>query len=189
METKIYKNIIAIMADIEAIAKNKKNQQQGYSFRGIDDMYNALHPLFSKHGVFISSEIVSSSREERQTAKGGMLLFSIVNVKFTFFAEDSSSVSSTLQGEAMDSGDKATNKAISAALKYALMQMFLIPTEDLDDADKTTHEPLADTRKFLNEKQLKSAIQRIKAGEVELKEVIQKQFRLSPEYKQQIMAA
>ena len=40
----------------------------------------------------------------------------------------------------MDSADKATNKAMSAAYKYAAIQAFCIPTEGDNDADATTHE-------------------------------------------------
>jgi hypothetical protein len=131
----IYKKLIAILQEVDAIGKNKKNLGQGYMFRGIDDMYNAIHPLFSKNGVFITSEVLNSKREERQAAKGGNLIYTIVTCKFNFYAEDGRSVSSTLDGEAMDSGDKSTNKAMSAALKYALMQMFLIPTEEKLDTE------------------------------------------------------
>lgn len=136
----IYSKIIAILREVDAVGKNKKNAQQGYMFRGIDDMYNAVHPLFAKHGVFITSEVINREREERQTAKGGVLIYTILTCKFTFYAEDGSSVTSTLDGEAMDSGDKSTNKSMSTALKYALMQMFLIPTEEKLDTEEETHE-------------------------------------------------
>src|SRR6202012_5845019 len=96
----IFKKLIAILNEVEAVGKNKPNPQQGYKFRGIDDMYNALHPLFSKHGVIIGSEVVGSQREERQTKSGGNLNYSIIDVRFTFYAEDGSSVSSTIKGEA-----------------------------------------------------------------------------------------
>lgn len=135
----IYQNIANIMTEVSAIGKNKKNAQQGYNFRGIDDLYNAIHPLFARNGVFITSDVVGNNREERQTAKGGLLIYTILRVKFTFYATDGSSVFSIVEGEAMDSGDKSTNKAMSAALKYALMQMLLIPTEELNDADKDTY--------------------------------------------------
>ena len=138
---KIYQSIINIMNETEAISKARTNPQQGYKFRGIDDIYNALHSLFAKHGVFITSEVISENREERQTAKGGILLYSILTVKFLFLASDGSSVSCTTKGEAMDSGDKATNKAMSAALKYALMQMLLIPTEEEKDTEANTPQP------------------------------------------------
>lgn len=139
-QNNIYMAINAIMQEIEAIGKNKKNQQQGYSFRGIDDMYNALQPLFKKNAVFITSNVLESKREERQTAKGGVLIYTIAKCQFKFFTTDGSYIESVLEGEAMDSGDKSTNKAMSTALKYALMQMFLIPTEEKLDTEYETHE-------------------------------------------------
>ena len=141
MEQIIYKKMSDIFRDVEFIGKTKKNQQQGFNFRGIDDMYNELHNLFAKHEVFIISEVQKITREERQTKSGGNLIYTILEVKISFFASDGSSVSSILIGEAMDSADKSANKAMSAALKYALMQTFLIPTEELKDADLTTPEP------------------------------------------------
>ena len=134
----IKKKILAVMAEIGFIEKN----QQGYDFkfRGIDDFYKALYPLFVKHGIFITSEILKHQREERVTSKGRTLLYSIIDVKFTFHCEDDSTVSCVITGEGMDSGDKATNKAMSIALKYALMQMFLVPTEELKDPDSESHQ-------------------------------------------------
>jgi len=140
---KIYPAMIAVLKDTGAITKDKKNQQQGYSFRGIDDVYNTLHPLFAKHGIFVSTEVSNVSREERATKSGGVLLYTTLDLKVSFYAEDGSNVSTITRGEAMDSADKSTNKAMSAALKYAIMQTFLIPTEELIDADATTPEPTA----------------------------------------------
>jgi hypothetical protein len=139
----IYQAINSIMQDISAIGKNKKNSQQGYSFRGIDDMYNALQPMFKEHNVFITSNVLESKREERQTAKGGTLIYTIAKCQFKFFTIDGSFIESIIEGEAMDSGDKSTNKAMSTALKYALMQMFLIPTEEKLDTEYQSHEVVA----------------------------------------------
>lgn len=143
----IYQAVNAIMQEIEAIGKNKTNSMQGYKFRGIDDMYNALQPLFKKHAVFITSNVLESKREERQTTKGGTLIYTIAKCQFKFFTTDGSFIESVLEGEAMDSGDKSTNKAMSTALKYALMQMFLIPTEEKLDTEYDTHEVVAKTIK------------------------------------------
>lgn len=143
METpKIFAAIAAIMNEVGSIGKDRKNAQQGYNFRGIDDMYNAIHPLFKQHQVFITSTVLDSKREERQTKSGTGLIYSIVRVQFTFWTVDGSMIESVMEGEGMDSGDKATNKAMSVALKYALMQMFLIPTEELKamDPDAESHE-------------------------------------------------
>lgn len=143
----IYQAVNAIMQEIEAIGKNKKNAQQGYSFRGIDDMYNALQPLFKKHAVFITSNVLESKREERLTKSGGALIYTIAKCQFKFFTTDGTFIESVLEGEAMDSGDKSTNKAMSTALKYALMQMFLIPTEEKLDTEYDSHEVVSKTIK------------------------------------------
>ena len=136
----IYEAIPAILADVEAIGKGRKNQQQGYSFRGIDDVYNAIHPLLAKHKVFPTCEILERDFREGETKNGSPLYFVSLRAKYTLHASDGSSVTTEAWGEAMDSADKASNKAMSAAYKYALFQMLCIPTE-AQDADEVTHEP------------------------------------------------
>lgn len=135
----IHKAMLAVMRDTTAIGKDSRNQQQGFMYRGIDSIYNALHGVLAKHGVFCTTEVLDRTREERQTNKGGILAFTMLRVRFTFHAEDGSSVSSVIDGEGMDSGDKSTNKALSVAHKYALLQAFCIPTEDLVDPDAESH--------------------------------------------------
>ena len=142
-ETKnIYQSIGAIMAEIDAVGKDKFNPQQKFKYRGVDDVMNALHPLLAKHKVFCTTQVLDQTREERQTKTGGNLIYSICKVRFTFYAEDGSSVESVTIGEGMDSGDKATNKAMSIAFKYAFFQLFCIPTEEMakDDPDGESHE-------------------------------------------------
>ncbi|MCP4764462.1 MAG: ERF family protein [archaeon] len=142
MSDQIYTKIINVSRKIKPIAKDHKNKMQGYSFRGIDDMYNFLQPLLSEEGIFITSKIVNSEREERKSQKGGILIYSIIDMEFTFFAEDGSNISCITKGEAMDSGDKASNKAMSTALKYALLQMFMIPTEEKLDTENNSPDPI-----------------------------------------------
>ena len=143
MEGLIYKKIAAILADSEAIGKERVNSQQGFKFRGIDDVYNSLHPLLAKHGVFSTTTVLEDRTEERQSARGGTLIYRILKVQFTFYAEDGSFVQSVVIGEGMDSGDKASNKAMAIAHKYALLQLLAIPTEDAKDPDAESHEVLS----------------------------------------------
>ena len=137
----IFESITAIMQDIPAIGKDKKNQQQGFKYRGIDDVMNALQPILSKHKVFVVPEVMEQKREERVTGKGNTLLYSVMKVKYTFYAEDGTSVFAVVIGEGMDSGDKASNKAMAIAMKYAFFQVFCIPTEEMKDPDSETPEP------------------------------------------------
>jgi hypothetical protein len=136
----IFETISAVMNDIGAIGKTSKNTTQGFMFRGIDAVMNAINPALVKYKLFIVPEVLEQTREERQTTRGGTLIYSIVKVKYTFYAEDGSNISAIVIGEGMDSGDKATNKAMSIAFKYACFQVFCIPTEEMVDPDKESHE-------------------------------------------------
>ncbi len=138
----IHEKIIAVMTDCGAIAKNNRNQQQGYKYRGIDDVLNALNPAMSKHGIFCLPAVKDIKREERTTLKGGLLIYSTVTVEYTFCAADGSSITCTVTGEGMDSGDKSINKAMSAAFKYACFQTFCIPTEEMKDSEQDSPEPM-----------------------------------------------
>lgn len=139
----VYAKIAAVQADLarEGIGKDRSNQQQKYKFRGIDDVYNALAPLLAKHGLSILPRIISREVVERKSNSGGALFNVTVEAEFDFIAaEDGSQHVVRTFGEAMDSADKATNKAMSAAYKYAALMAFAIPTEGDNDADATTHE-------------------------------------------------
>lgn len=142
---KIYGAISNIIAGIGVVSKDKKNQQQGFSYRGIDDVMNALQPVLASNRVFIVPEVIEQTRQERQTAKGGTLIYSICTVRYTFYAEDGSNISAIVVGEGMDSGDKATNKAMSIAFKYACFQVFCIPTEEMKDPDNETPDSSKET--------------------------------------------
>lgn len=137
----IYSAICAIIKDCPAIDKGQKNAQQNFMYRGIDAVMNVFQPLLAKHKVFVVPEVLESHREERQTKNGGNLIYTVLKVKYTFFADDGSSVSAVVQGEGMDSADKSSNKAMSVAFKYACFQVFCIPTEEMKDPDADTPEP------------------------------------------------
>lgn len=136
---KIYPAMVAIMRDVEAVKKTSKNMAQNYNFRGIDQVMNSLHATFSKHGVFLLPEVVDYEVTEKVSSKSGAINYrTYVKMLFTFMADDGSNIKVATTGEAADSGDKGMNKAKSIALKYALMQMLLIPTEDAKDPDAET---------------------------------------------------
>lgn len=141
---KVYQAINAVQGALakSGIAKDRKNMQgSGYMFRGIDDVYNAIAPLLSEHGLCILPRVLTRQCEERSSKSGGALFYVTVEAEFDFVsAEDGSKHTVKTFGEAMDSGDKATNKAMSAAYKYAAFQAFSIPTESDNDADAHTHE-------------------------------------------------
>ena len=137
----IYRAIAGVIEDVGAVEKNKVNKQQGVKFRSIDDVYNALHAALAKNKVFIVPEILEQTREVVGTTKNGAKMTQVIcRIKYTFYAEDGSSVESIIIGEALDTGDKATNKAMAIAYKYACFQVFCIPTEEMVDPDAESPE-------------------------------------------------
>ena len=149
----IYGLIGQAMRKIGAVGKNSKNEQQKFMYRGIDAVMNALSPVMSELGLFIVPEVLEQTREERTSIKKdnygnertSTLLYSILKIKYTMFAPDGSNVSCVVIGEGMDSGDKASNKAMSVGFKYAAFQMFCIPTEEMIDPDAECHEVTPET--------------------------------------------
>jgi hypothetical protein len=136
----IFQQIPKVMAEIEAVSKSRDNKAQGFKFRGIDDVINEVSAKLSKHRLFVVPEVLEERREERQTKTGGVSTYVILKIKYTLFAEDGSSISAVMIGEGADSGDKASNKAQSIALKYFLLQVFAIPTEEAKDPDAESHD-------------------------------------------------
>lgn len=141
----VYKAISDVSAAMSSagIGKDRKNQMQGYNFRGIDDVLNALSPALVHAGLVILPRVISRECVERVSAKGGAIFYVTVYVEFDLIATvDGSKHTVVTFGEAMDSADKATNKAMSAAYKYLALLTFCIPTEASPDtdADFTTHE-------------------------------------------------
>ena len=144
---KIYKQICSVMQEINAIGKDRRNQTQNFQYRGIDDVMNELHSVLAKCGVFVVPQVLDEARTTGKTKSGGDMFYTRLKIKFTFYAEDGSFIDSVVIGEAMDTGDKASNKALSVGLKYALLQVFCIPTEDEKDPDAQSPEPQAGSMK------------------------------------------
>lgn len=154
----IYSKIINVMKAIKAIGKNQTAADKDFAFRGIDDIANALHPMFQENSIFITTEVLS--HQVNNTGK------TIVNAKFTFHTEDGSSINSTVTGESIDKSEHGTSKALSYAFKTALVQMFLIPVGEKDD------------REWLAQKQFQQAFLRINGGDKELLSKLKGQYRI-----------
>lgn len=125
----------------EGISKVRKNEKHNYNFRGIDDIYNSLSGLLSETGLVIIPSYEERECVERSSSSGNALFYVSLKGTYRFISskDGSETIAGPFFGEAMDSGDKATNKAMSAAYKYMAMQVFAIPTEGDNDADKTSH--------------------------------------------------
>ena len=167
----IYESILAVMSDVGVIGKNTKNTQQGFMFRGIDAVMNALQPAMLKNHIFVVPEVIEQTREERLSKQGATLIYSILKMKYTFYAEDGSSVSAVIIGEGMDSGDKASNKAMSIAFKYACFQVFCIPTEEMKDPDAECHSVTPKEVAKTAQATKRETVERTKINDAEVKRI------------------
>lgn len=128
----------AIQAGLPAVPKSGTNTQQGFKFRSIDHVIDTLGPLLHEHQVFFVPTVLERVAETRQTSKGNNLYAVCLHVRYTFYDVDGNQVSCDVWGEGSDSGDKATSKAMTMALKSALSQTFAISSEDDPDATTVT---------------------------------------------------
>jgi hypothetical protein len=152
----IWEAMSRVMADIGAVGKGDRNDQQGYSFRGIDRVMNAVHGAMVKHGVTVTPQVLDKEYGSYKTKNGAEMRVAVMTVRYTFYGPAGDSVEVVTIGEASDSADKATNKALSAAMKYALLHTFVVPTEDIvkEDADRSSPErgeQTVDLAKYITE--------------------------------------
>lgn len=139
----VIERVAAIVAEMPAIGKSQRNEQQKFMYRGHDDVMNALNPLLSKYRVFFVPQVIERVTAHRQTSKGGILYEVDLHVKYTFYGPQGDTLVATAWGEGTDSGDKSTNKAMTMALKNVLAQVFAVSTEEHAsyDTDRHSDEP------------------------------------------------
>lgn len=124
--------ILNVMNEVQGLAKKDKNTAQGFSFRGIDAVLNVVGPALRKHGGFIVPNVLSRDYLTAQTAKGGTVNIARLTVEFAVHGTDGDAVKGIVAAEAFDSGDKATAKAMSVALRTFLLQTLALPTDEPD---------------------------------------------------------
>lgn len=180
----VYKSIAEITGEIAAIGigKTNKNQQQGFAYRGIDDIYEVLAPLLAKHQLCILPRVIGRSVTEKTNAKGTVLFYVSVTVEYDFIsAKDGSKATTRMEGEAMDSGDKATGKACSYAYKNNAIEVFSIPIEPALDPDAVSHsvqEAAPAQQMTINSQRFATALGSIRTGEYSI-EKMRKNFALT----------
>jgi hypothetical protein len=209
MSPLIYVALSNIMSKVGVISKDRSAGQNGdkfsYKFRGIDDVMNELHRHFADEQITILPEVLETDRTERVQIKTStyngkteeketVTFYTTVKVKFTFAATDGSTVCVTTVGEGMDTGDKSTNKAMSAALKYALLQMFLIPTAEPKDSENDEHTIVPDQNKadselpWLSELQKNKMIEYVQDGKIQEVEAAMVNYRIKRAWRDEITA-
>lgn len=139
MTGEIFGALADVMADCDHVAKRDRNTNQNFVFRGIDAVLNSVGPILRKHRVIVVPHVNSATYANVTTSGNKPSTACRVDVTYTFLAGDGSSVETRVAGEAWDSGDKATPKAMSVAFRTALIQALALPTDE-PDPDTFTYE-------------------------------------------------
>lgn len=161
----IYQRMLLILGELPAIGKTQENKQQGFHYRGHDDVMNALNPLLAKHGVFFVPDVLERVTAERKTRQGGTMYEVNLHVRYTFFGVRGDEFTASAWGEGTDTGDKSTNKAMTMALKNVLAQTFALATAELSDADAETPEETTGRQLPGQFKELEALIEEVKAAD------------------------
>lgn len=138
----VHEALSRVMGAVQAIGKGDRNQGQGFNFRGIDAVMNAVGPALREHGVIVLPNVRNRWVETYQTRNGATMRNVTLDVEFTFVGPDGSELLCATMGEAADAGDKATPKAHSVAFRTALLQALCVPTDE-PDPDASSHERAA----------------------------------------------
>lgn len=127
----------AVMNDVRELAKGDRNTQQGFNFRGVDAVMNAVGPALRRHGVSVVPTGVSELHASTYTTKGGTVMRDVMLVvSYAITGPAGDTIPGAAAGEASDAGDKATPKAMSVAYRTFLLQALTLPTDERDpDAD------------------------------------------------------
>lgn len=135
----IHEALSHVMGEVQGVGKGGENKQQGYKFRGVDAVVNAVGPALRNHGVIVVPDLVHADYRPYSTKSGTQMMGCTVHVRYTFHGPAGDTIECSVMGESSDSGDKATPKAFSVAYRTALLQALCIPTDE-PDPDETSHE-------------------------------------------------
>jgi hypothetical protein len=131
--------VASVMAAVQSLGKNDKNTSQGFKFRGIDAVMNAVGPALRRHGGFVVPEILKADYASVPSKSGGVLNVARLEVAYSVYGEVGDPITGSVVAEAFDSGDKATAKAMSVAYRTFLLQLLCLPTDE-PDPDSFTYE-------------------------------------------------
>jgi hypothetical protein len=160
--------LAAVMADVQAVGKSDRNTHQGFAFRGIDAVLNAVGPVLRRHGVVVVPDVVSHTFETVEVGqKRSLMGHVIVHVRYVFVGPEGDQLTCSVLGEAMDSGDKAVPKAMSVAFRTALLQALALPTDE-PDPDAATYERSAGP----SHAELVAEVERLLVGSEDLVDVL-----------------
>jgi hypothetical protein len=131
-----------VMAAVGKVEKSRSGAGITYKFRSIEDVVLKLQPALIELGLSCTVAVDELEHERIPTKTGGTIGLARLKLRLRFIAPDGTWIEQESYGEAMDTSDKATNKAETAAVKNCLLHGLQIPTGDHKrDPDTQRPEP------------------------------------------------
>lgn len=149
----VHEALAAVMGDVQAVRKADRNSQQGYAFRGIDAVVNAVGPVLRKHGVIITPTNVEAHYRDVTTSTGKPSRECTVLVQYRVYGPAGDFIDAMAPGESMDFGDKGAPKAMSVAMRIVLLQALCIPTDEPDPDSQSYERAVGEGTQVPNEAQ------------------------------------
>ena len=164
MTSQIYADLAKVMRSVDHVGKNDVNKHQHFSFRGIDGVLNAVGPALREHNVVVYPRLHDVAYEEVKTSGGKASTACRVVVDYIFASVDGSTVETRVAAESWDTGDKAMPKAMSVAMRTALIQALALPTDEPDPDSFTYTREAADEKRERDEAKIERVDAAIKAA-------------------------
>ena len=112
------------------VQKRGHNERFNYSYVTAADIAGSVGDILSELGVVVIPRLEDISYESA-VGRGEATRMARVVMAYTFADVDSGEeIIAKVAGQGLDPGDKAPYKAMTGALKYALLQSFLLATGD-----------------------------------------------------------
>lgn len=123
----VYSAWTAALEQVRAVPKGDVNQGEGFKYRSIDAVMNAVHGALAAHGLAIIPEAAAQTRTEVQSRRGAAGAHLVMEVTFRVIHASGESFTAQVTGEATDYQGRCTSKAYTMALKTLLLQALCIP--------------------------------------------------------------
>lgn len=138
----LIKKLAEVMAEVERVPKDGHNSYHGYDYATESAITAAVRGGMARRNLMLVSSVVDTKLAEIDRKNGGKDRLVSLLVEFTVHDGDSGETLAFRKwGEGQDPGDKASYKAETGALKYALLKLFQIPTGDDPERDGSTPAP------------------------------------------------
>jgi hypothetical protein len=195
----LHSAIIKVMQDVKNIDKSMTIGEGRNSYKGVadKDVKFIIGQSMAKNGLTcLPINIQPSMKVERweavdysgkPTIKQSVFTEVLCTYKITHSVTNES-IEIQGYGHGVDAQDKSAGKALTYALKNALLYMFLVPTGSIEDTDNTHSDKIetpAPTKPEITPERFVKALEAITAGTYK-KETLEQNFNLTKDQKDAI---